>query len=292
MTLTTYYKMLRLDQQATILVCFLFGVIDAKFFHLPTIFWLSVGLLFHSISIFFLNDYIDAMDTDKHSLEDRPATKTKISLNPTIVIWFALILIGSLPLLYYGLFWQLAILIVLGFLYNFPPFRLKAKFPHDSFCVYTHFVLIPYSIPFAMNNLPFTEVFSIPFISLTLFIAVAQGIHYLADLKADKEAGLANTPVVLGYSNLLKVVIYASFGSFLGFIYLVHHHSHWWYYPLIPFNILAVLALGYARGNIYNQEKLTARFTWSKKTAINFSTYLLIYEIIVIYLLANHVVTG
>ena len=128
---------------------------------------------------------------------------------------------------------------------------------------------------------------TIPFFSLTAFLGVAEGVHFLGDLEADKKGGLQNTPVVLDYANLIKLLIIFAFGATIGFTYLVYQHSHWWYYPLLFFTVLSILALGYARGNIYNTEKLITRFTWATKTAISFGNYVFVYQLLIIYLLSR-----
>ncbi len=48
---------------------------------------------------------------------------------------------------------------------------------------------------------------------------------------------------------------------------------------------MAILALGYARGNIYNPEKLAIRFSWATKIAVALSNYLFLHQILIIYLL-------
>lgn len=282
-----YYKMLRLNEQGVALTSFFFGALDAQFLDLKSLFIVGFGLFCLSVASFIINEYIDARDTDMYSAKIKALTKVKVVPGAVLTLWLIFSGVGCLVLFEYKLYWQAIATLLLGTAYSIPPIRLKARFAFDMLCIYLYLTVIPYSIGFSLSNQPFSQMFTIPFIALSAFLGVAEGVHLLGDLDADKKGGLHNTSVALGYANLLKLLIIMAFVATAGFLYLLYHHQNWWYYPLIFFSVLSILALGYARGNIYNTDKLVARFSWATKVAVSFGNYLFLYQIVIIYLLSK-----
>lgn len=286
-SLTPYFRILRVKEQSTALVALFFGALDASHLDLANLLIIAAGFFTLSVSSFIINEYIDAKDTDKYSARVRSLTHQPVVGRIVFIFWIFFVLLGSAVLFWYQLYWQALATVVLGTAYSLPPVRLKAKFAFDMLCIYLYLIVIPYSIGFSLNGLPFDAMIQIPFIALSLFLGTAEGVHLLGDLEADRKGGLNNTPVVLGYQNLIKTVIILAFGATFGFMYLLYQHTHWWYYPLIFFSLLAILALGYARGNLYNVHKLVARFSWATKKAVSFGNYVFVYQIVIIYLLSR-----
>jgi hypothetical protein len=282
-----YLKMMRLTHQATALVAVLFGALDSGYLKNTHLTFIATGFYLISVSSFTVNEFVDAADTDKFSVRERAVAGITISKNIVVSLWFLTALIGSLILFNFGLYWQAIASVLAGIIYSVPPFRFKARFLLDQMTVFFYLMFIPYSVGFTLTNQPFSAMITLPFISLTTFLTVAQGVHLLGDLDADKKGGLNNTPVVLGYSNMMKGLIVCAFIATAGFMYLLYQHTHWWYYPLIFFSVLSILALGYARGNIYNPDKLTARLAWATKTAVSLGNWVIVYLAAIIYLLTH-----
>lgn len=283
--LRPYIAIMRLNEQASALSALLFGALDAKFTNLPVILALTVGLYFISVASFVINEYVDARDTDKYSPRVRALVHKTVAPKFVFLLWLMTSAIGMTIFFYFGLYWQAVVSVVAGTLYSLPPIRLKARFPWDQLTVMFYLIFIPYSLGFSLQKLPFDQMITLPFITLLFFLGAAQGFHLLSDLKADKDSGLSNTPAILGYKTLMKIIIVFSFLALFGLLYLLYHHTHPWYYPLIFFTALSLLALGYARGNVYDEKKLITRLTWSTKTAISLGNWFVIYQIIYIYFL-------
>lgn len=278
-----YIAIMRLNEQGTALAALFFGALDANYLNFRILFSLAVAFYFISVASFIINEFIDARDTDKHSSRVRALTKAAVAPKIVFGLWFLTAGAGTTILFALGLYWQAIAAVTAGTLYSLPPIRLKARFLWDQIAVAFYLIIIPYSLSFSLKDLPFDKMIALPFITLLLFLSVAQGFHLLSDLKADKTAGLKNTPAVLGYSALIKILILTASLALSGLLYLFYQHTHPWYYPLIFFSVLSLLALGYARGNIYNETKLITRLTWSTKTAISLGNWFIIYQIILIY---------
>lgn len=286
--ISIYIKMLRISHQNNIVAPFLFGALDAGYYDIAGLMISGLGLVCSSVGIFMINEYIDSNDTDKFSLREKVLAGNEVNKNVVLGLWTLFSLTGLILLTVKGLLLVGAVMIVLGNLYSIPPVRFKAYYPWDILSMSVVYILIPYFIPFSLKNLPLSSGVGVPLLAFVFFYGICEGIHFLGDLEADKKAGLRNTNVILGYKKLLKLLFLMSFVSGFLIILMVYRHSNWWYYPLILFNGVLMISFGYARGIVYDLEKIQARFSYAIKTGLKFGNYLVIYQVIVLLIRSRH----
>lgn len=270
--------MLRLPQQSTAIVVFLFSALDVGITNFSQIFWVGIGLLFWSISLFLANDYYDSFDTDKHSVRERAGTQTIINPNIVFFLWTTFTVTSGYLLISFGLIWHFLILVITGYAYDCPPIRGKAKFPLDFLILLIQFITT-YSISWFLINAPLTS-FPIPqFLALFCFLAVAEGVHLIADREPDRLAGLKNMAVFFSYKQLVQICNFFLLVSTLSLFYLAYKHSSWWYYILIPFIPYVAHLIGYARGARDDLIKIESRFNKAYHIAVSLGNYVVIYQI-------------
>ncbi len=277
-----YIKMLRLPQQGTVFVVFLFGALDAHFLNPRALVTISLGLVLWSISLFFANDYFDKDDTDKFSKRDRAGVDSKVDSRISLLVWLALTAGSGLLLLSFGLYLQFAILVLSGIAYDMPPFRLKAKFPWDLVTLELQY-LVAFTIAALISSQPIPL---IQLLALNGYLAVAEVVHLIADREPDRLAGLHNSAATLTYKQLVRLANVCFMIATLGFFYLVYFHQSWWYYILIPFIPYVAHLMGYARGARDDLEKIQSRFNKAYHIAVSLANYLVLYQLgVILYLL-------
>lgn len=251
-TLKGFLEIFRIPEQAIYLVPFLFGMLDSGFRDNQTILIVGIGLIFLGLAAFATNEYVDGLDTDKFNDRNKNAPLDfKKYKSAIIAVFLFFSFIGSVIFLYYHLFIPLILLYIFGMFYSLPPLRFKGRFPWDMIAPLLSCGLAPYLIGFNLAGLPFETVLSISLLSLGAIGFCFQGIHEIADLEADKKAGLATWATILGYHNFLRILDKVAIAGLLGIIYLVYRHENWWIYPMLIVSSYQLLVIGYMRAAIY-----------------------------------------
>ncbi len=283
-----YIKMLRLPHQFSTAVVILFAALDIHYLHFVNLSILIFGLTCLSIMMFLVNEYYDSLDTDKYSTRERVLTKVPVSPKVVGFLWFVFALLGALPLLYFHLYWQLALLLFVGTFYTAPPLRFKARFPWDILSL-SPWVIISYSIPFTLSNLPISRILDIPFYTLFLVLLLSEMIHFITDIEPDSKAGLKNTATALSPNTLLRLAKLSLIGATMCLAMLIYRHSNWWYYPLILILPYIGYALGRLREVMYEPNRGIATLNTAYNRAMKIGNYLVLYEFLVfVFLLTTH----
>jgi len=251
MEIKKFLKVFRLPEQTIGIVPFFFGALDANYRNWNVLLPLGLGVFLISVSFFVINEYVDSFDTDKNNPRKTGSINFLQNRNLILGLYLLLTISGSILFIIHGQFFPLILCLFFGNFYSAPPLRLKGRFPWDMIAPLIAWGFVPYSMPFSLTHLSYESVLSVASLSLVMFGIPMQGIHFLADAESDKEAGIQNSCVVLGYRNFLRVIDKFAIAGLIGFTYLIYKHERWWYYPVILASIYELLVIGYARAAIY-----------------------------------------
>lgn len=193
----------------------------------------AVGTTFLSFSAFIVNEMTDQRDTDRHSWN--PIHKLHKERWNMMVVWslFAVCsLMGLVMSWYLGLFWWGAAAWMIGVLYSAKPVRLKGRVVFDVLAQLAIWWVIPFLAPVwaagdHVRGVVFTAI-------LALIIWFGFYPYQIADLAADRKAGLANTHVVLGLrGSLLLGLILGIAGIALYLWFGLYRWAPWTVPPMI-----------------------------------------------------------
>lgn len=262
-----YFKIMRLPHQLFCLVPLLLGILDSSNkLTSPTLLFFFAGFLLASTAGFVINEYIDSFDTDKFSADTRSSKDGKLNRNIVLTL-----LIG-LTLLSFFFFWLsgltgfligLAIYALMQ-IYSLPKIRLKNSKYFDVLDQIVAWGILPYLAPFFITGSPIAW---LPLVFMLLFLTGASAIAPIIDISGDKQGGLVNTTVFWGYKKSLTLCFFSLYSSFIICLFFIYTHQYPWYWLMLPPGMLALGAVGYARGNVNRPEKTEKVLLIAKKYA-------------------------
>src|SRR5215213_16210 len=258
-------KAMRLSEQPTIVVSFLYGFLDLGVFpKVGTIQYLSVGLglVLISIGSFVLNEFSDKA-TDTLRADRQPS---KISRKTTLLTVLSLVIPGMLLGIYGGAPLCASGACAFGILYSLPGIYLKKRVFLDLVALGFSFVVFPYLAPreILASHLQTIHVPPIALLNLAfliLFLSVCNLIAMIRDIDADAQAGIRNTTVRIGLENSLRLGLSLTVVAYIIGAILVYQRAHWWYYPLFLCIPIVVGIYGIGLGARPDRDKVNLYFS-------------------------------
>jgi 4-hydroxybenzoate polyprenyltransferase len=276
-------KPMRLGEQPTSLVCFLYGALEA-----PELLnslnreytLIGFGLIMSSIAAFILNEYADR-DTDFWHEDRNPADLSRDSATILVSIFatagISLGLLGGSYFCVPGSF-------VCGILYSLPCTRLKGKAGWDFVSLALAFIIFPYLTSFEIRLRTDPGSASAPsmlnLFFLIFFLGACNVIAMARDIDADRDAGLKNTSVRLGRRKFLLLgLLMISAAQVTGLMVSYQHHGLW-YSAMLIFCPPVAATLGYGLGSRHGSRRNRKRLAAASQKGV------LIGNMLTLYLLA------
>lgn len=275
-------KSMRLGEQPTILVSYLFGVLDTEQ-SLTTskgIGLVGGSLLLISIAAFIANEYSDK-DTDLWRSDREPS---KVVGRDALYLASFFSTTGLILGLLGGAYLCATATWTLAILYSAPKPRLKSRPIWDIASLALCFVILPYLSPLEIrlrgdfNDAPLPSILSLLF--LLLFLGACNALAMARDIEADRKARLKNTSVAMGMRRFLLLGLTLTILACATGILMVYSHQGRWYYIMILFCPILSSIFGYGiglQGNEVHTEKL---LSGAVKRGILTGNLLLIYLIL------------
>jgi 4-hydroxybenzoate polyprenyltransferase len=217
----------------------------------------NASFLLPILSVLFViagyNSYNAVIDKDIDVINKpkRPLPKRTLSeRDAKYIAFFSYVLALIIAIFIDGLFfWMISIMVILTFLYSYPPIYLKKRYIIGTLlAVVLYSVLIPLA-GWSMNP---TQPIPIPIIFFMFMLGLPSGIMKdYVDISGDSFYKVRSLPIELGYGNSKLTIILFYLVSVSILVYQV-------YEKLIPNNFLA-LAIFYPF-MIWNVLKLPAKF--------------------------------
>ena len=285
---TDVKRAMRLDEQPTVLVSYLYGVLDAGFFYQSPLYkhlLVGLGFILMSAAAFLLNEYADK-DTDSLQTDRLPSS---ISKEMTAVL-VPLLSIAGLLLSFLGGVYHCALgMCLLGVLYSLPRSRFKARAALDLISLGICFVVLPYVAPLEMRLGITKAIALLPNLALNLlflllFLAACNLIAMIRDIGPDCRAGLRTTTVALGLRRSLLLGLATTFLAYPLGIAVIVAQGAWWYLPVLLFVPVVASIFGFGLGARLDPEIIRARFSSSAKAGIVTGNLLLLTLILVMLL--------
>ncbi len=265
-------KAMRLDEQPTIIVSYLYGLLDAGLFHQRVVLsyaLVGAGLLLTSVASFVLNEFADQV-TDNESL-DREASHLT---GAATIYLFLLFSVPGLLLGYLGNSPLCAMVVLIsGLLYSLPKVYLKAKCGFDLLCLGLCFVIGPYCAPYEilahrLQKITPTTFHALNILTLLLFLAACNLIAMIRDVDADRRAGIRNTTVRLGLENSLRLGIVLTLAvSALGTL-VASELIFPWYIPILLCTPILACIFGFGLGAKADSDRVRRYFLAKARAGI------------------------
>ncbi|HEV7506511.1 MAG TPA: UbiA family prenyltransferase [Thermoanaerobaculia bacterium] len=270
--LRVIFKAMRLSEQPTIVVSFLYGILDqGSLYHPPGRCYAStgIGLLLISIAAFILNEYADKGMNAKR-LDRIPS---EISGRATSIMVSSLSTLGLALGFYGGARICTAGTLLFGLLYSIPNIHLKTKPVLDLVSLGFSFVILPYMAPLEITashgGLPHNP--NISLLNLTfllLFLSACNLIAMIRDIDADSEAGVHNTTVALGVRRSLLFGRYLAAASFMVGTAVLYRSIAWWYLPMFLCIPVVASIFAFGLGALSDRDKIQCYFASSARAGI------------------------
>jgi len=198
-----------------------------------SIVWWAVAATFLSFTAFIVNKMSDEQDTDRYSWNPIH-TFHKEHWNMTVV-WSLFAIFSAAGLwvsTLVGLFWWGFAVWIIGILYSAKPIRLKGRVVFDVLAQLAVWWIIPFLAPVwaagdHTNGVWFTLI-------MAFLIWFEFYPYQIADLAADRKAGLRNTHVLLGWRRSLSLgLILGIIGIVLYILFGLYRSAPWTMPPMI-----------------------------------------------------------
>jgi 4-hydroxybenzoate polyprenyltransferase len=249
--MTTYFRLIRLQDQPIQAATALFAAIVLQLSDWPIMWWaLAVTLI--SCATFIVNELTDRRDTDKYSWNPAHShVKDKLNLRAVWWLFWTLSLTGFWAAYYVGLLvWGIAMWGI-GVLYSLEPVRFKKRGGLDILSQLIVWWVIPFLAP-VWGQIP--SELSISLVVILSSICWSAFYPYqIADFVADKKAKLKATHVVLG----VRQSAFLGFGmGVIGVALFLLFGLHEKYPVLLPMLGLQMFAFGrYIKWSMMNTDK-------------------------------------
>lgn len=263
---------MRLDEQPTILVAFLYGILDAGVFSetaRSSYGLVGLGLLLISIAAFVLNEYANK-ELDSKRTDREPAL-----LSGAVTTWFVLLFsasglilgfVGKAPRCTAGV-------LILGLLYSMPPAHLKIRFGLDMVCLGSSFVILPYCAPYeilatGLQGAAPPAFHALNILTLLSFLAACNLIAMIRDIGPDGSAGIRNTTVTLGLERSLRLGILLTLMTGAIGTLVASERVFPWYGPVLVCTPLVACIFGFGLGAKADGHQIQVYFSSKAKVGI------------------------